>query len=85
MNTSMRFSRFVESLRALYPDDTKEQRVGECIIWYTIGDDSKRRPVAMSTIQDYIQFLERVSDDGKCCVCFFKPVSSILTFLVLAV
>ena len=32
MNTSFKFTRFVDSIRALYPNDMEEQKAGDCII-----------------------------------------------------
>jgi hypothetical protein len=74
MNTNVRFSQFLAFVHALYPRQ-KVQTVDNCLLWYTIGDSSKKRSVAMSTSNDYVKFLERVADDGKCCMCFFRPVS----------
>ena len=83
MNTSFKFARFVDSVHALYPNDMEERRAGDCIIWYTIGDGSKKSPIAMSTSDDYVQFLKHVSADGKCCVCFFTIVSPTLSLISL--
>src|SRR3954451_18098807 len=58
MNTNFKFARFVDSVHALYPNDMEERRAGDCIIWYTIGDRSKKSPIAMSTSDDYVQFLK---------------------------
>ena len=83
MNTNFKCARFVDSVHALYPNDIEEQRAGDCIIWYTIGDGSKKRPIAMSTSNDYVQFLKHVSADGKCCVCFFTIVSPTISLISL--